>query len=239
MINIADQLHAATADGVLANASEIKDGTKMQSTINAEVQAALAQAGRIDDIRQIVRDAAGPCVVADFESEDGIQVGNNLLGYWNDGDWFIDEDHYTDLDELEVGSIVHVTGLPSDEEFHVPASVNEQTLSFDNETRQITGITGQPIPVVVGHSYKVTGIYTFTDWFGGDWTIYTWEDMEKSVTDLVESATAKILAAIAAGGGGGGGGDLEPATDAEYAAFKTHMQTEIANILTPITEEEE
>lgn len=38
---------------------------------------------------------------------------------------------------------------------------------------------------------------------------------------------------------GGGGGDLEPATDAEYAAFKTHMQTEIANILTPITEEEE
>lgn len=38
---------------------------------------------------------------------------------------------------------------------------------------------------------------------------------------------------------GGGGEDLEPATDAEYAAFKTHMQTEIANILTPITEEEE
>ena len=36
----------------------------------------------------------------------------------------------------------------------------------------------------------------------------------------------------------GGGGELEPATDAEYAAFKTHMQTEIANILTPITEEE-
>lgn len=37
----------------------------------------------------------------------------------------------------------------------------------------------------------------------------------------------------------GGGVELEPATDAEYAAFKTHMQTEIANILTPITEEEE
>lgn len=37
--------------------------------------------------------------------------------------------------------------------------------------------------------------------------------------------------------GSGGGGELEPATDAEYAAFKTHMQTEIANILTPITEE--
>ena len=39
--------------------------------------------------------------------------------------------------------------------------------------------------------------------------------------------------------GASGGGDLEPATDSEYAAFKTHMQTEIANILTPITEEEE
>lgn len=41
MINIADQLHAATADGVLANASEIKDGTKMQSQINAEVKTAI------------------------------------------------------------------------------------------------------------------------------------------------------------------------------------------------------
>ena len=37
--------------------------------------------------------------------------------------------------------------------------------------------------------------------------------------------------------GAGGGGELEPATNAEYAAFKTHMQTEIANILTTITEE--
>lgn len=43
MINIADQLHAATADGVLANASEIKDGTKMQSQINAEVTQAILQ----------------------------------------------------------------------------------------------------------------------------------------------------------------------------------------------------
>ena len=34
------------------------------------------------------------------------------------------------------------------------------------------------------------------------------------------------------------GGELEPATDAEYAVFKSHMATEIANILTPITEEE-
>lgn len=34
-----------------------------------------------------------------------------------------------------------------------------------------------------------------------------------------------------------GGGELEPATDAEYAAFKSHMATEIDNILTPITEE--
>ena len=35
----------------------------------------------------------------------------------------------------------------------------------------------------------------------------------------------------------GGGGELELATDAEYAVFKSHMETEIANILTPITEE--
>lgn len=38
MINIAGQLHAATAEGVLAAANEIKDENlgKMQSVINAE-----------------------------------------------------------------------------------------------------------------------------------------------------------------------------------------------------------
>lgn len=38
MINIADQLHAATESGVIASAAEIKDPTqnKMQSVINAE-----------------------------------------------------------------------------------------------------------------------------------------------------------------------------------------------------------
>ena len=35
---------------------------------------------------------------------------------------------------------------------------------------------------------------------------------------------------------GGGGGELEPATDAEYAAFKSHMATEIDNIITTLTE---
>jgi len=43
MINIADQLHAATEEGILANASEIKDGTKMQSQINAEVTQSILQ----------------------------------------------------------------------------------------------------------------------------------------------------------------------------------------------------
>ncbi len=32
-------------------------------------------------------------------------------------------------------------------------------------------------------------------------------------------------------------GNLVTASVAEYAAFKSHMETEIANILTPITEE--
>lgn len=38
-------------------------------------------------------------------------------------------------------------------------------------------------------------------------------------------------------GDDGGGDGLEIATEEEYAAFKSHMETEIANILTPITEE--
>ena len=40
MINIAGQLHAATAEGVLVGADEVKDPNrqKMQSVINEEVQ---------------------------------------------------------------------------------------------------------------------------------------------------------------------------------------------------------
>ena len=41
MINLSDQLHAATESGILADAKEIKDGEKTQSTINAEFQAAI------------------------------------------------------------------------------------------------------------------------------------------------------------------------------------------------------
>ena len=194
-IDVFGKLVSQTTNGVLAGANQIHDPNmnKMQSVINAEVQAALAQAGNTEEIQQIVRDAVGACVLANFESEVGIQIGNYLLGYCNDGDWFLDGDHNTDLDELEVGSIVKVTALPANEEYHVPASVNASLLLVDNETLQITGITGAPVPVIVGHSYKVTGIYQATV---GDWVIYTWKDMEKSVTDLVESATAKIVEAL-------------------------------------------
>lgn len=44
MINISDQLNAATEQGILGVASQIKDAAqnKMQSTINQEVQTSLA-----------------------------------------------------------------------------------------------------------------------------------------------------------------------------------------------------
>ena len=44
MINISDQLHAATEQGIVAAAAEIKDEAmnKNQSTINSEVQTSLA-----------------------------------------------------------------------------------------------------------------------------------------------------------------------------------------------------
>ena len=45
MINISDQLNAATEQGILGAASQIKDEAmnKNQSTINSEVQTSLAQ----------------------------------------------------------------------------------------------------------------------------------------------------------------------------------------------------
>ncbi len=169
-----------------------KQGTDPTATLTAVI-AALAETGKTDDIKKIIRDAIGACAEADQESELGIQVGNFMLGYYNDGEWYIDTDHESEMDDLEVGTVVKVTALPTNDEYHVPASVDTSNLWVDNEDNQIHGITGEPILVQVGHCYKVTGIYQATF---GDWVIYTYEEITESVTDLIETNTEKILTAI-------------------------------------------
>jgi hypothetical protein len=60
--------------------------------------------------------------------------------------------------------------------------------------------------------------------------IFTYEELEPAnITDLIKQAEEKLAA---------NAGNLVMATESEYSAFKSHMQTQIANILTPITEAE-
>ena len=52
-----------------------------------------------------------------------------------------------------------------------------------------------------------------------------------------DSIAGNLLIKCYKDGDDGGGDGLEIATEEEYAAFKSHMETEIENIFTPITEE--
>ena len=52
-----------------------------------------------------------------------------------------------------------------------------------------------------------------------------------------DSIAGNLLIKCYKDGDDGGGDGLEIATEEEYAAFKSHIETEIENILTPITEE--
>ena len=52
-----------------------------------------------------------------------------------------------------------------------------------------------------------------------------------------DSIAGNLLIKCYKDGDDGCGDGLEIATEEEYAAFKSHMETEIENILTPITEE--
>ena len=78
MINIAGQLHAATAEGVLVSSSEILDEAqnKSQAQINAEMQAAIKQQSSTeideDEIDAIINgvDTAAPYITFYSEAED-------------------------------------------------------------------------------------------------------------------------------------------------------------------------
>ena len=77
MINIAGQLHAATAEGILASSSEILDEAqnKSQAQINAEMQAAIKQQSSTeideDEIDAIINgvDTAAPYITFYSEAE--------------------------------------------------------------------------------------------------------------------------------------------------------------------------
>lgn len=105
----------------------------------------------------------------------------------------------------------------------------------------LTGLTGTFTKNnVLGIINKSQGDVLYTPM---DWNLLTFAYSNGTMTlTLAESVAAivagdKLLVKLYTDEGGGGGGELEPATDAEYASFKTYMQGKIASILTPITEE--
>lgn len=105
----------------------------------------------------------------------------------------------------------------------------------------LTGLTGTFTKNnVLGIINKSQGDVLYTPM---DWNLLTFAYSNGTMTlTLAESVAAivagdKLLVKLYTDEEGGGGGELEPATDAEYASFKTYMQGKIASILTPITEE--
>lgn len=102
----------------------------------------------------------------------------------------------------------------------------------------LTGLTGTFTKNnVLGIINKSQGDVLYTPM---DWNLLTFAYSNGTMTLTLDNS----IAAIAAGDKlfiklySDDAGNLVMATDAEFASFKSHMQTQIANILTPITEEE-
>ena len=146
---------------------------------------------------------------------------------------YLDQDWVELNGSVGIGTVFKVTRDNSeDEEYGIrvaPKTVNEAELSINFES-SLSGVT-EWIEFEKDKCYIVTGIYHVKcEEYGFDdieYDIYTYAEYEqgrsvKEVYSVLEALT---------------GGGIEIMTDAEYAAFKSHMETEIANILTPIIEE--
>lgn len=98
-----------------------------------------------------------------------------------------------------------------------------------------TGLTKQNILAIINkttkgivHSPLVDGVATVS---------YAGTELDIILNVGHESIAGNLLIKCYKDGDDGGGDGLEIATEEEYAAFKSHIETEIENILTTITEE--
>lgn len=189
------------------------------------------------DMGDDIRETAGSCII-----EDIIDMGlpadkeSGFTAILDDGDFIIEDgigpgsEH---ADEYKIGNIIKPTIQDeSAGDLAVAKTVTETAtdLRFNDEYHIVSGIT-EYIHWKANHYYRVTGIHEVYDSYGIEVVmhIFTYEEIEpEDITGLLKQATDKIAATA---------GNLVIATDAEYASFKSHMQTQIANILTPITEE--
>lgn len=209
------------------------------------------------EIKQHVRNTAGDCIFPDFEwpclpfdKPNGYSALDNDLDIYT-GDF--DPQMGSEAAKLFVGAIIKVTGdcVIEDETYGFPAGTSlsvanavssdqagyEQGLYWNfQENSELAGVT-QTIQLQKDHYYRVTGfhnVYDMTNHETVEGYVITYEEVDpQSISDLVKRAAEKLLSEYRESAG-----SMIIATSAEYAAFKSHMQTQIANILTPITEAE-
>lgn len=186
------------------------------------------------DMGDDLRDMAGSCIIEDI-IDLGLpaQKDSGFSAIEDDSDFIVEDglgpgaEH---ADEYKVGDIIKPTVHGGTAGTLVVAKTVSSTatdLKYSDEFHTISGITSL-IEWQANHYYRVTGIYDVYDEFGTEvvMQIFTYEELEPAtVTELMKQAAAKIAA---------NAGNLVMATEAEYTAFKSHMQTQIANILTPI-----
>ena len=197
MINIADQLHAATADGVLANASEIKDGTKTQSQINAEVQAALAQAGNTEKIQQIVdtarNDVLGLVVKNCGEDIPGAILGDIYQDINGDGEFLGDFSDMVPPSDFGVGSVVKAADMQDSQEamFYVAKTAASPSIEYDGESYSVEGVT-EWLEVEKGKIYECTARKAISYTPEGEDAItgylYLYDEVKVSLKDIKVAA---------------------------------------------------
>lgn len=182
------------------------------------------------DMGDDLRDMAGSCILEDIV-DTGLPAerSSGFCGILDDGD-FIVEDGIAPgsqhSEEYKVGDIIKPTvydETAGDLAVAKTVSSTATDLKYDESENKISGVISY-ILWKAGHYYRVTGIHDVYNQLGTEvvMQIFTYEELEPaSLTEM-----AKQLAANA--------GKAIQATSAEYAAFKTHMQSRIATILTPI-----
>lgn len=209
-------------------------------------------------LKQDMRSIAGNCILPDFEwpclpfdKLNGFSALDNDLDIYS-GD-VVEPQMGSEASKLFVGAIIKVTGdcviedvtmaFPAGTPLSVAKAVSSDQPGYEQglywnfqENSELVGVT-QTIQPQKGHYYRVTGfhdVYDMTNHEVVENYVITYEEVtEATITELAEQMVKKVGSQ---GSSGGGGSEYETATDSEYAAFKSHMQTQIAAILTPIQE---
>lgn len=179
------------------------------------------------DMGDDIRETAGSCIIEDI-IDLGLPVDqeSGFSGILDDGDFVVEDglgpgSQY--IQKYKVGAIIKPTVYDESAGDLVVAKTMTATvtdLRYDDEYNIISGVT-EYIHWKANRYYRITGICEVYDKYGLEVVmhIFTYEELEPTtITELFKNAAGKSM----------------PATDAEYAAFKTYMQGKIASILTPI-----